>query len=237
MNLAQTQELFWDLLEGRERPLDAFVGSPALPASERVAIYARMFLDRQVDALRETFPKVVAALGDGPFYEQAAQYVRAHPSVHPDLGQLGRELAAFLPRPDLGDLARLEWARAQVFEAPPGRSLTPEEFAALAQDAAAFAQHRIQLIPALRLLDLDHDVGPLWDGQSATARAQSTHLVVWRDGFEVFHVAVEADEAEAVRLALAGAALGDVCGALEHPERAVQTLRSWLGEGWIGANR
>jgi hypothetical protein len=115
--------------------------------------------------------------------------------------------------------------------------LTPEEFAGLAQDGAAFAQHRVQLIPALRLLDLDHDVGPLWEDQSATARAQPTHLVVWRSGFEVFHVAVEVDEAEALRLALAGAALGDICGALEHPERAVETLQGWLGEGWIGANR
>ena len=33
MNLAETQQLFWDLLEGSERTLDAFVGSPALPAS------------------------------------------------------------------------------------------------------------------------------------------------------------------------------------------------------------
>jgi hypothetical protein len=237
MNLEQTQQLFWDLLEGRERTLDAFVGSPGLPASERVAIYAQMFLDRQIDALRETFPKILAALGDRPFYELAAQYLRAHPSRHPDLGQLGRELAAFLPRPDLADLARLEWARAEVFEAAPGRSLTPDEFAGLAQDAAAFARHRVQLIAALRLLDLDHDVEPLWEGQSASARAQPTHVVVWRNGFEVFHVAVEADEAEAMRLALAGAALGDVCGALEHPERAVETLQGWLGEGWIGANR
>src|SRR5882762_2325215 len=56
MNLAETQRLLWDLLHGRERPLDAFFGSPDLPAAERVAIYTRMFVDRQVDALRETFP-------------------------------------------------------------------------------------------------------------------------------------------------------------------------------------
>ncbi len=38
MNLAETQRLLCDLLHGRERPLDAFVGSPDLPAAERVAI-------------------------------------------------------------------------------------------------------------------------------------------------------------------------------------------------------
>src|SRR6267143_3866810 len=36
MNLAETQRLLWDLLHGRERPLDAFVGSPDLPAADRV---------------------------------------------------------------------------------------------------------------------------------------------------------------------------------------------------------
>src|SRR5882762_8178474 len=84
MNLAETQRLLWDLLHGRKHPLDAFVGSPDLPAVERVAIYARMFVDRQVDALRETFPKVLAALGDEEFHRVAARYVDAHPSEDPD---------------------------------------------------------------------------------------------------------------------------------------------------------
>ena len=235
MNLAETQELFWELLQGRERPLDAFVGSPDLPAEERVAIYARMFLHRQVDALREMFPKVVAALGDEAFFEAAARYVREHPSEHPDLGQLGRKLAAFLDRPDLRDLARLEWARGEVFESPPAESLTPEEFATLAQDPVEFMHYRVRLIPALRLLELEHDIGPLWDETAAKAAQLPTQWVVWRSGFDVFHVAVNPDEARAVRLALAGASLADVCAALDDPQRATEALQSWLAEGWIAA--
>ena len=169
MNLAETQELFWELLQGRERPLGVFVGSADLPAEERVAIYARMFLHRQVDALREMFPKVVAALGDEAFFEVAARYVRQNPSEHPDLGQLGRKLAAFLDRPDLRDLARLEWARGEVFEAPPAESLTRDEFASLAEDPVEFMHYLVRLIPALRLLELEHDIGPLWDETAAKA--------------------------------------------------------------------
>ena len=56
MKLAETQRLFWELLQGTEGPLDAFVGSSALPAEERVAIYARMFLHRQVDAANWSLP-------------------------------------------------------------------------------------------------------------------------------------------------------------------------------------
>jgi hypothetical protein len=235
MNLAEAQELFWELLQGRERPLDAFVGSADLPAEERVAIYARMFLHRQIDALREMFPKVVAALGDEAFFEVAARYVRQNPSEHPDLGQLGRKLAAFLDRPDLRDLARLEWARGEVFEAPPAESLTPEEFASLAQDPVEFMHYGVRLIPALRLLELDHDVAPLWDETAASAEQRPTRWVVWRSGFDVFHVAVDPDESRAVRLALAGAPLADVCAALDDPQRATEALQSWLAEGWIAA--
>ena len=166
MNLAETQRLLWDLLHGRERPLDAFVGSPDLPAAERVAIYTRMFVDRQVDALRETFPKVLAALGDEEFHRVASRYVDAHPSEHPDIGQLGRKFAEFLERRDLSDLARLEWARGEVFEAAPAESLSPERFATLAQDAVAFARYPLRLIPALRLLELDYQIDPLWEGSA-----------------------------------------------------------------------
>jgi len=233
MNLAEAQRLLWERLHGRERALDGFVSAPDLPAAERVAIYTRMFVDRQLDALRETFPKVLPALGDEEFHRVAARYVDAHPSEHPDIGQLGRKFADFLERRDLSDLARLEWARGEVFEAPPSESLSPERFAALAQDAAAFASYPLRLIPALRLLELDHQIDPLWQGSATAAEPQPTRIVVWRAGFDVFHVDVDASEARAVRLAQQGALLGDVCGALDDPGRAAETLQGWLGEGWI----
>jgi len=233
MNLAESQRLFWELLRGEQRPLDGFVGSPELPAAERVAIYARMFLDRQVEVLQETFPKVAAALGSEAFREVAVRYVHAHPSEHADLGQLGRRFAGFLERPDLVDLARLEWVRGEVFEERDAPALSAEEFARLAQEPDAFMHRRIRLIPALRLLELGHDVGPLWDGAAKAAEPRPSCLVIWRAGFEVFHVVIDADEARAIRLAAEGAALGEVCGALDEPARAAQVLQEWLGEGWI----
>jgi hypothetical protein len=198
-----------------------------------VAIYARMVLHRQVDALREIFPKVVAALGDEAFFATAAAYVRAHPSEHPDLGQLGRKFALFLDRPDLRDLAALEWARAEAFEAAFAEPLTEEQFAALAHDAAAFMLHPLRLVPALRLLELAHDIDGLWDGSAKSGAPRADRLVVWRKEFEVFHARVEEDEARALRLALGGAAIGDVCGAFAEPQRAFQALQSWLAEGFI----
>ena len=113
--------------------------------------------------------------------------------------------------------------------------LTPEEFASLAEDPVEFMHYRVRLIPALRLLELEHDIGPLWDETAAKAAQLPTQWVVWRSGFDVFHVAVNPDEARAVRLALAGASLADVCAALDDPQRATEALQSWLAEGWIAA--
>ena len=180
MTLAETQALFHEVLTSAEPVaadrIDAcFAGTPEHPAVERVAIYANMYLWRLVEALRETFPNLVRFLGDEGFAALAGDYLRRHPSEHHDVGQVGRRLAAFLrqypdpERPDLADLAELEWARHQVFFAPPAEPAGAEAFAGL--DAEAFSRTGVALSPALRVLVLDHAATPLWrqleDGQAS----------------------------------------------------------------------
>src|SRR5216684_2592801 len=124
MKLAELQQRFWERVtrapEARSA-VDCFVSTPQLSADERLEIYANMFVWRQIDALREDFPKLAQLLGDEGFYATAEKYLRVHPSTHPSLGQLGRQFASFLAetgghRPDVADLAVLEWARCEVFE-------------------------------------------------------------------------------------------------------------------------
>jgi hypothetical protein len=209
VNLAETQKLFWEALRGESRDVEAcFLGTPDLGAAERVRIYSDMFVWRQVDALREDFPEVAARLGEDRFFRLARAYVLAHPSEHPDLGRLGRHFAAFCPE-DLRDLAAVEWARSEVFLEADRAPLET-----LALDPDRFAQARLRLIAALRL---------------------SGNTAVWRAGFEVFDVQLEAVEAQALRLALEGEPLGEICGAFGEPALAFEALQSWLAEGWIAA--
>src|SRR5439155_929151 len=82
---------------------------------------------RLVDALREDFPKLATVLGDGGFADLVRGYIRAHPSTAPSIRHLGRALPDFLAgyQPAyLADLARLEWTRLQVFDAPDATPLT-----------------------------------------------------------------------------------------------------------------
>jgi len=247
MKLAELQERFFELATRapEARPAaECFVSTPHLSAEERLDIYANMFVWRQIDALREDFPKLTQLLGDEGFYVTAENYLRAHPSTHPSLAQLGRHFASFLaespgPRPDLADLASLEWARCEVFEEAHVRTAQPD--VVRGPDPA---QILLRTVPSLRLLSLRHDIVTLWkeleDGRTAAPpRLQPSAVAVWRKEFVVFHVRLAPDEALALRRAMSGATLGEVCEAFADRKDAVQAalsaVASWFAEEWIAA--
>jgi hypothetical protein len=247
MKLAELQDRFWELATrspGAHPAAESFVSTPDLSADDRLDIYANMFVWRQIDALREDFPKLAQLLGDEGFYATAEKYLSAHPSTHPSLAQLGRRFASFLAespgsRPDLADLAALEWARCEVFEEAHVRPATADLIR-----GPEPAQMALRTVPALRLLTLRHDVLPLWkdleDGKAAPPpRAQPTTVAVWRKDFVVFHVGIAPEEALGLRRAISGGTLGEICEAFADGEDAVQeacsALASWFAEGWISA--
>jgi hypothetical protein len=256
MTLAELQASFHALATAADAPAapradaDTFlVGTPDLPAAARLDVYAGMYLARQVDALREEFPATAVVLGDRAFFEAARAYVAVHPSESPDLGQLGRRLAAFLGarpelsrRADVADLAALEWARSEVFfeaEAPP---VGPEALAAIAPEALGEA--RLRLSPALRLLRFRCDPLPAWRAAQAGAAAEApgpgpgaAAAAVWRCELQAVHAALPTEEADALERALAGAPLAEVCAAFAEQDAPVQgafeAISSWLAEGWV----
>jgi hypothetical protein len=198
VNLARTQELFFRALYGEE------VDRSFVAGEDRLDVYARMFVYRQVEALRSDFPETAAKVGDEAFFALADRYLRAHPSEHPDLGRLGRRFAAFCPE-EVRALAELEWARAEVFLEADAPAASEEDFARTL---------RVRIIPALRL---------------------ASRTAVWRKGFDVHEVELDAAEARALELALGGAGFVEICGAFPDAETAYAALRSWIAEGWLAA--
>jgi hypothetical protein len=251
VTLAETQALFHAAVTGevppsRERLEACFAGTADLPAAARVGIYAGMYVARLLDALGATFPALRRLLGEERFAALGADYVRRHPSEHHDVGQVGRRLPDFLrshpdpARPDLADLALLEWERQEAFFAPTPHGTLPP--GALARDPEAFPRTRLAFSPALRVLALEHDPTALWRALEAgeappAPERRAAAVAVWRVGFEVVHARVGEPEAEALLRALAGAPLAEVCEAFapaEDPAReAFEALSSWLAEGWI----
>jgi hypothetical protein len=251
VTLAETQALFHRALHepeaARPEEIDAcFVGTPLFDGAARLAIYQDMYLARLTDALRQTFPAVARSLGEETFAALARDYLRQHPSEHHDIAQAGRRLAAFLRRypdpgrPGLADLTELEWARQEVFFEAPAAPVGRAALAGLSPDA--FGAARLRLVPALRLLLLDHPVTASWRclqvGQPAIPQAPGPEAVaVWRAGPQVVHAAVPLDEAAALQAARAGRPLAEVCQAFQdrdEPARSAHAaLASWLEEGWL----
>jgi Putative DNA-binding domain len=187
LDLRRMQGLFWSLItapEGVRPALDAlarkgelerpslddlFTGDERMPAADRLDIYANMYFFRLLDCLREDYPKVAAVLGGDRFHNLVTDYLLRHPSDRPDLRHLGRHLPGFVATHDLSaeypylsDLARLEWARADVFDAADAQPIGREELSRLPQDRAGEA--RLGLIPAFELLRFEHDVVRVWRG-------------------------------------------------------------------------
>lgn len=250
MRLKTAQDLFWGMITGDVKHTAAdscMVGSAIGTAEQRVQIYADMYLWRLVDALRSDFPKVSALLGDQLFYSTAAAYVRAHPSQHPSVSMFGRHFAEFLShyepalhvRCDIASLAQLEWARTMVFDDADPAPIGTEGLAPL---GATFVQARLRLTEALRVITSTYSITHVWHTiennlEVSPVVAEAQTVAVWRKEFSVLHSAVNAAEAKALALAMAGETLGEVCEAFaecDNPsEMAFTTLSSWFADGWV----
>lgn len=267
--LAQTQQLLWKLITAPEGaaagvvsldPVDRSLAESLLPTGgrlsplERLDIYADMYFYRLRDCLQEDFAAVHAAIGAEGFHNLITDYLLAHPPAHFSLRQAGRHLPTFInthpvaaPWPFLGQLAALEWAVLDAFDAP---DAMPLEITAL-QDLPAdeWPELRFDLTPSLQRLHVDWRVdeilqcvqnGAVPVVAAAAAVAAPTWLRVWRQDLRVFHRPIDAAEAAALEALLKGegfatvcAAVGELIGEAAGAERVVQLLDTWFADGLV----
>jgi hypothetical protein len=222
-------------------------GDERLSAEERVAIYAAMHFVRIRDALAEDYPGLLAALGDERFAALAESYLRAHPTDHPSLRYAGRNLPSFLaaqaslvPEPWAADLARVEWALVDSFDAPDDCVLTRESLETLAPEA--WGSLHLRAVRSLVVLELGFEVDTarerlLASGSAEVARTAQT-LRVWRQQFRVYYRRMDETEARAVeRLAGGGLSFAELCAWLaeeteeaEAAPAALRLLECWLSD-------
>ena len=138
---------------------DVLLPSATLTPAERIDIYHGMYVLRMAEALESDYPALAHFLGEARWTALVRAYVAAHPSRSYTLNVLGRKLpdwlleAEGLPRRGFcHDLARLEWAATEAFDAPETPRLTEAELGAVPEGAWAGAR----LVPsaALRLVAL-----------------------------------------------------------------------------------
>lgn len=243
--LRELQSWFWAGIATPGAPppplLEAVAPGERLTPTDRIGVYAGMYRWRLIDALREDYPKLASALGPDAFADMVGDYVTAHPSRNPSLRHLGGGLADFLCGRDvpgyLADLARLEWARVEAFDAPDALPLSLADLRDV--PAESWGALRFRLAPWVGRVYSAWRVHDLWDEPAVVPEHGPTVLRVWRQGFRVYHAAVADDEAAALDLVETGCSFADICtsGADDDPEaaaaRAGSLLARWLEDGLL----
>ncbi len=229
-------------------------GDERVSAAGRLEIYANAYFYRILDCLRQDLPALAACLGDDGFHDLITAYLFRHPPRHPSLRHAGDRLAEFLADaaaepflrrcPFARDLARLEWALVDAFDANDAPTLSREALTRVAPEdwsTLCFVFH-----PSLRILDLHWPVDRVrdrWDrdGQVPT-RLEPTpgSVCVWRRDERVFQRPIERPEGEALHLARSGASFATLCEQISRqvgddaaPERAAALLSGWQGDGLL----
>jgi hypothetical protein len=230
-------------LEGVVQP------SRALSARERLTIYSNQYIWRLVDVLAEEFPAVRGVLGAEAFFAVARAYVTAHPSRHYSLSLLGARFARFLGeeaaalenRRFLADLARLERAKQEVFDAPGQAPVHVDTL--LAIPAEEWENARFEAVPALALLASSYPVNAYLQ---ATLEAREVPLpapreewvAVYRRDYSVWRLPLRREPFLLLESLLGGATLSEAIGACADAPEAdldlvVQKLREWF-QDWTG---
>jgi hypothetical protein len=255
-DLASAQTTLLSFINGAsvETPFALVLGDERASAGERLHVYAHMYRARLVEALEAVYPRLARHLGQEAFEEVVLGYVSDHPSRNPSLRFLGAQLPEWLEqrRPDapwLADLARLEWARTDVFDAADEELLTLDALRGLPPDG--FATLPVSFIGAHRLVTVDHATAALWDAAGTDepidpAREsddpQGEAILVWRQDASVYHRVLGANEAAALERVVTGTTFGAICEALasrlspeEAAARAFGWLSTWANDGLLVA--
>lgn len=227
-----------------ERVGEVVRGTEALSSVERLGIYHGMYPLRMRDALAADYPMLEALVGEHAFSHLVADYVAAHPSTSYTLNRLGDRLPEYLRtwgpvrgRKLRADLARLELALTEAFDAEPSSVLAPEEVAAVPPER--WEEVRLVPVPSLRLLDLTTSASAVFDAlRDEAAVAPGTRgrerVVVWRQELAVRRKEQPREAFALLSDLVGGASLGealDRSAARRGP--GPETVTGWFAD-WVG---
>ena len=199
--LRELQQGFADAVLGRGDAVADWVVGAGLDPAARLQVYRNAVAGTLTAALRDSYPTVLALVGEDFFEAMAARYRLQHPSTCGNLQKFGGALAEFIETmPEaqtlsyLADIARLDWLRQVTALAP---DAMPVDSCAMAA-AAAVEPHRlrVRLHPSLQRLRSPFAALTLWQwcqspvGAAPRPDQGGERVLLWRDGSDVAMAAV-----------------------------------------------
>lgn len=244
MSLLDTQRAFRSYLLDQPGTIAWHVTGRSAPS---LAVYHNAYRAQLVAALRDSFERTWAWLGDDGFEAVARAHVAEVPPSSWTLNDYGRGFPDTLARlhpgdPEVAEIAALDWALRRVFDGPDAAPIAPERLASVDWESAVLV-----LAPTLTTLTVTTNAAALWsamaNGETPPAPAQlpgSVVIRVWRDGLSPRFVTIDAGEVAALAAVQGGATFAGLCEALARTvgveaavERAGALLGAWLGDGLV----
>ena len=227
-----------------------------IPPEERLAIYRHGYFARIHGVLRDDYGALHALFGDAAFHDLAKLYLMAHPPRSYSLRDVGALLPEFLASPVAepfterwpfaADLAALEWALVDVFDAADVCVLDREALAALSP--ADWAGLQLELVAAHRILALDWPVQRLrkaWSNEQPMPDLfpSPTKVLVHRNREQVFTRSLGELEDRALAWVREGCDFAAICGRaadelgeVGSPSEVLGLLERWIAEGLLAAS-
>ena len=203
------------LLRGPDHlPAGLFAGDHAA-VLRGLRVHANTISHARLVALEDTFPRTRDFLGESAFNRLSRAFIDGGGAQGRSLALIGESFPGWLVDPVAADLARVEWAWLESYNAPDATALALADLAQL--DEAALLAFRVRRHPAARIVTLAHAAAPLVDPAFA---AETRALMVTRpDAAVLLHAVLPADAA-VITMTDEMTPLGNLIARLaeDHPE-------------------
>ncbi|HEV7775549.1 MAG TPA: DNA-binding domain-containing protein [Luteibacter sp.] len=212
-----------------------------------LSVYQNNYRAQLVGCLEQAFPHTRTWMGEEAFLTAAITHIDNRPphawTLDAYAAGFDDTLATLFPeRPDLHELAWIEFALAEAFVAPDAGPLSAETLASIDWDSA-----RLRLTPSFMSLvattNAESIWSALWEGSAAPEGEmldEAAGLIVWRRGFVSCLRRVDALESDALLQLRRDGSFASLCemlverlGDTDGIARAGALLAHWLGSELI----
>jgi len=253
-SLQELQHGFIDYLLGQPSDISQHIQStPGLPAEKRLNIYAYAYKARLKEAIGTDYEQLHSYLGDEQFDQLLERFIEKYPSEETNLRYYSINMPTLLRNeepfnnlPILAEIAEIEAAFANSFDAADSTILTINDLASLPE--TAWETLSFELHPSLQLLSYNFNSFAVWKALSdeetppETVQYNSPETwLMWRDSQLITRYRpVLNEEASALAFARQGQSFPAICEALldyfsedEVPVKAITFLQTWMQEGLV----
>jgi len=230
--------------------VESIASSPSCSAEERMEIYGNAYELRLKEALSTDYERLHSYLGDELFETLMKNYIESYPSHHPSLRYFSQHMVDLVERlepfsrlPEVAEIARIEKAFGDSFDAADCNSVTIDQLARL--DPEIWPTLKLRFHDAVQLLPQNYNSFQIWqalsnDDMPPKIAASKTTWLIWRQDLVSRYRALSGAEIVALTIAMSEGTFAELCEALlehfseqETPQQAAGYLQQWINDQMV----